>query len=96
MNNQEAIIIGVQKWIENNSAAVQKAITQGVENAMPQIAAEVGVRMAARLGKFMAENKDDFVKVGKEMTEKVVMDQILEHIDLRYPAIPMSQVKSEQ
>lgn len=101
MNNQEAIIVGVQKWLENNSEFVGKAVTRGVENAMPEIAAAVGLNMSARLAKFMSENREEFIKVGKEMTTKAVMDQLMEevaarNINLRIPDLEPEAEKEKK
>jgi hypothetical protein len=85
MTNEEAIFLGVQKWLDNNSEFVGKAITRGVEAAIPEIAAATGIQMSARLGKFMTENKQDFIGVGKEMTSKAIMDVLAERIEARDP-----------
>jgi hypothetical protein len=66
----EAISIGTQKFLESNMEWVGKQIQKGTELAIIEVSNTVGFHMANKVGKFMAENKQDFVNVFKEMVLK--------------------------
>ena len=61
MNNQEAIIEGVVRWLDKNRDAALKMVEAGAYRAASEIAESVGVQVAARTGRFLEANKNDFV-----------------------------------
>lgn len=61
MNNQEAIVLGVQKWMDNNTHIVERAIMKGAEAASMSVAEAVGIQISQRAAKFMYDNRTDFI-----------------------------------
>ena len=90
MNNQEAIAIGTDRFLENNRDLVLKAIEKAVNNSIPEIAAAVGIQMSARLHKFLNDNRADFINVGKEMLTREILSNLEKRVEFdRQPAFQL-------
>jgi hypothetical protein len=84
MTNDEAIFLGTQKFLESNKEWVGNRIEKGVELATAEIAASIGLQIAARVGKFMENNKADLILAYKEMSGKALLEQLREKLhDIR-------------
>ena len=59
--NQAAIVLGVQKWLESNKDLVEKCLIAGAERGVEQYAIEAGAQTAARVEKWMKENKAELI-----------------------------------
>jgi hypothetical protein len=61
LNNQEAVVLGVQKWMDNNSAIVERALIKGAEAATIEIAEAVGSKIANKMDKWLQANHSEIV-----------------------------------
>lgn len=61
MTNEEAIAIGTERFLSNNQDKVMKAIEKGATDAALVVAESVGIQISARVAKFLADNKTDFI-----------------------------------
>lgn len=60
-SNQAAIVLGVQKWLESNKDLVERCLITGAERGVEQYAIEAGAQTAARVEKWMKENKTELI-----------------------------------
>lgn len=60
MNNQEALILGVQSWLDANKDLIIKSVHEAARKSIDNISEIVGVQIAARCRRFLEENKQDF------------------------------------
>lgn len=61
MTNEEAIALGTERFLSNNQDKVMKAIEKGATDAALVVAESVGIQISARVAKFLADNKTDFI-----------------------------------
>lgn len=92
MTHQEAIMLGTQKFLENNLDLVLKAIERGVNNSIPEIAAQVGLLMSARLGKFLNDNHKDIINVSHEMIEKELLGKLRSRVTIEKDQPPAFEI----
>lgn len=59
--NSAAIVLGVQKWLDNNSDLVTRCIERGVERGIIAIAEVVGSQLSQKGGQWMKDNSSELV-----------------------------------
>jgi O-acetyl-ADP-ribose deacetylase (regulator of RNase III) len=61
MTNQEAIIAGVEKWMDSSKEVVLKCLQTGSERATRAGAEVIALAISARIGQFLEENRAEII-----------------------------------
>jgi hypothetical protein len=82
ISKEDAIIIGTERFFENNKERVFQAIERGTQAAAAEIATSVGILVAGKVDKFMLNNRAELLAAFQEMTAKALLGNLQRKIQV--------------